>query len=99
MLDPTTKLFARQVNLTIGMPSGPLSLPFNDANSTGLAVDGLDIEFDVEKSLKSSEPNKARIKVWNLTRDHIKAIGVVSEYYESNFMEGTLTKQTNKIKI
>jgi hypothetical protein len=75
MLDPTTKLFARQVNLTIGMPSGPLSLPFNDANSTGLTVDGLDIEFDVEKSLKSSEPNKARIKVWNLTRDHIKAIG------------------------
>lgn len=75
MLDPTTKLFARQVNLTIGLPSGPIKAPFNDVNSTGLVVDGLDIEFNVEKSLKPSEPNKATIKVWNLTRDHIKAIG------------------------
>ena len=54
------KLFNRRVRLVIG------------ANGEGLSVSGLDITFDVKKSLKP-EPNVATIEVRNLTEDHRKS--------------------------
>jgi hypothetical protein len=42
-----------------------------------LRIRGLDIQFTIEKSARH-EPNKAQIKVWNLTRDHRRQIQSLS---------------------
>jgi hypothetical protein len=66
-----TKLFTRSLNLVIGFPLNPqlnVTAVFNDTNSAGLDVSGLDVDFSVEKSLKPSEPNTCAIKVYNLSR-------------------------------
>jgi hypothetical protein len=71
-----TKLFGRQINLTIGFPNDPslnTSVAFNEKNATGRDISGQDIEFVVEKDLKSTVPNTCQIKVWNLSETTRKA--------------------------
>jgi hypothetical protein len=65
-----TQLFNRALNLTIGFPNDPtldVTAQFNDANSKGLDLSGMDVDFVVEKSLKPTEPNTCAIKVYNLS--------------------------------
>ncbi len=73
-----SKLFCREVHLTLGASGGATPLvdaTFNTSDATGLTVDGLDIDFRIEKSLKATEPNKCEIEIYNLTSDHRKALG------------------------
>ena len=73
-----SKLFCREVKLTLGATGGstPLvSAVFNTSDATGLTVDGLDIDFRIDKSLKATEPNRCELEVYNLTSDHRKALG------------------------
>lgn len=72
-----TKLFGRALKLNIGVPNDPLlntEVTFNDANSTGMDVSGFDVEFSVERSLKSEEPNTCDIRVYNLSETSRKAM-------------------------
>ncbi len=72
-----TQLFGRQLNLVLGVPNSPkllASAAFNDQNSHGLDVSGLDCDFVVEKSLKPTEPNTLQLKVYNFSEDTRQAL-------------------------
>jgi hypothetical protein len=68
-----TRLFGRAMTLTIGFlndPSANITTVFNEQNSTGWdsgGIDGLDVDFVVDKSLKPTDPNTCAIKVYNLS--------------------------------
>lgn len=71
-----TRLFGRQLNLTLGVPNSPTLLAssaFNDQNSHGLDI-GLDCDFVIEKSLKPTEPNTLQLKVYNFSEDSRQAL-------------------------
>lgn len=75
------KLFGRGIKCTIGIPNNPhldITADFNDTNSSGLDVSGLDIEFTADKSLKP-EPNNCLVRIWNLTDQHRKQLANVSK--------------------
>ncbi len=72
-----TRLFNRQLNLVIGVPNSSTlvaDVAFNDKNASGRDISGLDVEFMVEKSLKSDEPNTCALKIYNLAEDTRKAM-------------------------
>lgn len=68
----STRLFARSMSLTIGFPNDPtldVKVPFNAKNASGLdtgGIDGINVDFVIEKSLKPTEPNTCEIKLYNL---------------------------------
>ncbi len=67
-----TRLWNRQLNLVIGVPNSPdlkVDVAFNEQNSKGRDISGLDVEFMVEKSLKADEPNTCSLKIHNLAED------------------------------
>jgi hypothetical protein len=48
-----------------------------------LVIEGLDIEFEVEKSLDGKTPNSADVRIWNLNADHRKALQGLEKVYVS----------------
>lgn len=69
----STKLFGRSATLIVGSTTDPtvhVQAQFNEENTQGLDISGLDIEFVVEKSLRAAEPNTCQIKVFNMAPDH-----------------------------
>jgi hypothetical protein len=91
----SAKLFGRSVSLTVGVPNDPtldVKAQFNDTNSHGLDVSGLDMEFIVEKSLKATEFNTCAIKVFNLGASDRQALSgdhSLSVKLEAGYLEGT----------
>lgn len=89
-----TQLFARTINLTIGFfdsTSTPVTAKFNTDNSKGVQVDGLDIEFTVDKSLKPTEPNTCAIRVYNFqesTRQKLSGSSKLSVRLEAGYKGG-----------
>lgn len=67
-----TKLFGRAMTLVIGFlddPQATITTQFNENNSSGRdtgGIDGLDVDFVIDKSLKPTDPNTCMIKVYNL---------------------------------
>ena len=73
-----SRLFCREVHLTLGVPDISTLLvdaDFATADNNGLKVDGLDIDFSIEKSLKATEANKCELSVFNMTESHRQALG------------------------
>jgi hypothetical protein len=63
------RLFGRSCTLVIGSEQDPtfaVKAAFNQSDTSGVDVSGLAIEFIIEKSLKSTEPNTCQIKVANM---------------------------------
>ena len=72
-----TRLYGRRISLTVGTPGSAEELAqveFNEQQQVGRDISGLDVEFVVEKSIKPSEPNTAKIKVYNLAEVTRKAM-------------------------
>jgi hypothetical protein len=75
-----TRLFNRQLNLVIGVPNSSdlvASVAFNEKNANGRDISGLDVEFMIEKSTKSDEPNTCSLKIHNLAEDTRRAMSGV----------------------
>jgi hypothetical protein len=92
-----TRLFGRQLNLTIGFPLNPaldVKVHFNDKNSAGLDTGGalgIDVDFIVEKSLKPTDPNTCEIKIYNLapaSRQAISGQHAVTVRLEAGYQGG-----------
>jgi len=62
--------FMRYVEVTVGPKNG-----------TGFKIDGLKISFHIEKT-DSSEPNKATIKIYNLTQDTSSKVTVADNHIQ-----------------
>jgi hypothetical protein len=48
-----------------------------------LRIDGLDISFDVRKSLSPKTPNKAEVRIWNLNPEHRAQLQQLERVYVS----------------
>ena len=60
-----TELFSRKVRVQVDT----------------IAIDGLDVAFDVEKSLSAKTPNSCEIRIWNLNPDHRKGLQELEQVY------------------
>lgn len=89
-----TNLYGRACKLVIGVPEDLLlgvDVAFNDDNSKGLDVSGLDFEFTVEKTLKP-EPNTCEILVYNLSESSRKSMSgghKLTVKLEAGYLGGT----------
>lgn len=89
-----TRLFVRQLNLTLGFPKDPnldINVKFNEQNSTGLDISGLDVDFQVDKSLKPTEPNTCAIKVYDMapaSRQALSGAHSLSVRLEAGYVGG-----------
>lgn len=90
-----TTLFGRVCNVTIGFPTDPsvsVTAAFTESNTSGLNVSGHDVEFVVEKSLKSTEPNTLMLRVYNLSeaqRQTLSGAGSLTVLLEAGYIGGT----------
>ena len=89
-----TRLYARALNLVIGVPNDPslaAHVAFNPQNSSGKDISGLDVEFHVEKSLKPTDPNTCSLKVYNLaelTRKNMSGDHSLTVRLEAGYVGG-----------
>ncbi len=71
------QLLTRSISLTIGFEDNtqdPITGTFNADAQTGRDISGFDMEFVVEKSLKSTEPNTLQLQVYNFATTTRNAI-------------------------
>ena len=89
------QLLTRSISLTIGFEDNtqdPITGTFNADAQTGRDISGFDIEFVVEKSLKSTEPNTLQLKVYNFapnTRHAISSSPKLTVKLEAGYAGGT----------
>jgi len=76
-----SKLFARAFVLNVGIPNNPsqsIKVDFTEKNAHGLDVGGLDVEFQVEKTLKP-EPNTCDVRIYNLSKTNQQQMGAAQK--------------------
>jgi hypothetical protein len=72
----TTELFDRRIKVQVDT----------------LLLEGIDVTFDITKSLAPKTPNKAELRVWNLNADHRKHLQELERVYlsiEAGYASGT----------
>ena len=88
------KLFGRSLKLIIASPDVPTPLvdgKFN-ADQSGVDISGLDCDFHIEKSLKPTEPNSCRLRIYNLaqsTRQSISGAHPLTVKLEAGYVGAT----------
>ncbi len=71
-----TELFGRKVSVQVDT----------------LKIEGLDVAFDIEKSLSPKTPNDAEIRIWNLSAEHRKHLQELEKVFvnlEAGYEQGT----------
>lgn len=90
-----TKLFGRSLSLVVSSPDVPTPLvdgKFN-ADQSGVDISGLDCDFHVEKSLKPTEPNTLRLRIYNLaesTRQALSGAHPLTVRLEAGYVGATM---------